>query len=208
MRISSPSSYFEAIAFLVDYENLLESCLIANGCTGNTGDSLNAGKAEVHGIEFQYRLADMFSGPQMKGGMIDTSIRYPLLISGLIQNSEYKSNTDDEINQMGKSIKYIPDFQMYVSIGMETSGWDITLGAKYLDDTWTNANNTYRTGKAWIFDLNSGMKVPVNMYGISDARLFLNVDNLFDKVIVASEHEYGKRPNKPQTVMAGFKFDF
>ena len=31
---------------------------------------------------------------------------------------------------------------------------------------------------------------------------------LFDKVIVASEHEYGKRPNKPLTVMTGVKFDF
>ena len=41
-----------------------------------------------------------------------------------------------------------------------------------------------------------------------NARLFLNVDNLFDKVIVASEHEYGKRPNKPQTIMGGMKFDF
>jgi len=25
---------------------------------------------------------------------------------------------------------------------------------------------------------------------------------------VASEHEYGKRPNKPVSVMAGVKFDF
>ena len=209
MRISSPGSYFEAIAFLVDYNNLLESCLVANGCTGNTGDSLNAGKAEVHGIEFQYRLADMFPGPQMKGGgIINTGIRYPLLISGLVQNSEYKTNTDDEVNQMGKSIKYIPDFQMYVSMGMATPTWDISIGAKYLDDTFTNASNTYKTGKAWIFDLNSGMNVPVNSYGISNARLFLNVDNLFDKVIGASEHNYGKRPNKPQTFMAGFSFDF
>ncbi|MEC7832873.1 MAG: TonB-dependent receptor [Pseudomonadota bacterium] len=209
MRISSPGSYFEAIAFLVDYNNLLESCLVANGCTGNTGDSLNAGKAEVHGIEFQYRLSDMFPGPQMKGGgIINTGIRYPLLISGLVQNSEYKTNTDDEVNQMGKSIKYIPDFQMYVSMGMATPTWDISIGAKYLDDTFTNASNTYKTGKAWIFDLNSGMNVPVNSYGISNARLFLNVDNLFDKVIVASEHNYGKRPNKPQTFMAGFSFDF
>ena len=97
---------------------------------------------------------------------------------------------------------------MYTSIGMETNDWSLALGAKYIDDTFTNDQNTFRTGKAFIFDLNAGMNVPVNSNGIKDARLFLNVDNLFDKVIVASEHEYGKRPNKPLSVMAGVKFDF
>jgi len=112
------------------------------------------------------------------------------------------------LNQMGKSIAYVPDFQFYTSLGVETNAWDVALGAKYHDDTFTNASNTYRTGKAFIFDLHGGMKLPINMGGIGEARLFLNVDNLFDKVIVASEHEYGKRPNKPLTVMTGVKFDF
>jgi len=209
LRIGTPNSFMEVIGFFVDYDNLLESCLVANGCTGNTGDQYNAGKAEVKGIEFQYRLADLFAAPQMKGASNMSSMRFPLVVSGLLQDTEYKTNTDTELNQMGNSIKYIPDFQMYASIGMETSSWDITLGAKYLDDTWTNANNTYRTGKAWIFDLQSGMNLPLGgSFGIKNARLFLNVDNLFDKVIVASEHEYGKRPNKPQTIMGGMKFDF
>jgi len=39
-------------------------------------------------------------------------------------------------------------------------------------------------------------------------KIFGKYYNLFDKVIVASEHEYGKRPNKPVSVMAGVKFDF
>ena len=208
-RMGSAASYMEVIGFFVDYENLLESCLVANGCTGNTGDQYNSGSAEVKGIEFQYRLADLFAAPQMKGVSNQNSVRFPLTISGLLQESEYGNNTDDEPAQKGKTIKYVPDFQMYASLGMETPNWDITLGGKYYDDTWTNAVNSYRTGKAWIFDLSAGMNVPMGgMYGIKGARLFLNVDNLFDKVIVASEHEYGKRPNKPQTVMGGLKFDF
>ena len=58
------------------------------------------------------------------------------------------------------------------------------------------------------FDLTSSMALPINTGGIKNARVFFNVDNLFDKVMVASEHEYGKRPNKPVSVMAGVKFDF
>jgi Fe(3+) dicitrate transport protein len=207
-RMSTPSSFFEVIGFLVDYDNLHESCLTANGCTGNIGDTTNAGEAEVKGIEFQYRMADIFAAPQMKGMSNMSSMRFPLTISGLLQDSEYKTNTDSENNQMGNSIAYVPDFQFYTSLGVETNAWDVALGAKYHDDTFTNASNTHRTGKAFIFDLHGGIKLPINMGGIGEARLFLNVDNLFDKVIVASEHAYGKRPNKPLTVMTGVKIDF
>ena len=205
-RKQTNNSYFEVIAFYNDYSQLIDSCLEANGCaSGDSGSTTNKGAAEVEGIEFQYRLNNMFATPQMKGMAGHSSVRYPLMISGMLQSSEY---TGGETSFSGNSIAYVPDFQLYTSIGMETNDWSIALGAKYQDDTFTNDANTYRTGKAFIFDLHTGMNVAVNSNGIKDARLFLNVDNLFDKVIVASEHEYGKRPNKPLSVMAGVKFDF
>ena len=147
----------------------------------------------------------MFAAPEMKGMGVTSSVRYPLMISGMLQSSEY---TGGETNYQGNSIAYVPDFQLYTSVGMETNNWSVALGAKYLDDTFTNDANTYRTGKAFIFDLHSSMNVGFNAGGIKNTKLFFNVDNLFDKVIVASEHEYGKRPNKPLSVMAGVKFDF
>ena len=205
-RKQTNNSFFEIIAFYNDYSQLIDSCLEANGCaSGDSGSTTNKGAAEVEGIEFQYRLNSMFAAPQMKGMAGHSSVRYPLMISGMLQSSEY---TGGETSFSGNSIAYVPDFQLYTSIGMETNDWSIALGAKYQDDTFTNDANTYRTGKAFIFDLHTGMNVAVNSNGIKDARLFLNVDNLFDKVIVASEHEYGKRPNKPLSVMAGVKFDF
>jgi Fe(3+) dicitrate transport protein len=205
-RKQTNNSYFEVIAFYNDYSQLIDSCLEANGCAAaDSGSTTNKGAAEVEGIEFQYRLNNMFATPQMKGMAGHSSVRYPLMISGMLQSSEY---TGGETSYSGNSIAYVPDFQLYTSIGMETNDWSIALGAKYQDDTFTNDANTYRTGKAFIFDLHTGMNVAVNSNGIKDARLFLNVDNLFDKVIVASEHEYGKRPNKPLSVMAGVKFDF
>ena len=205
-RKQTNNSYFEIIAFYNDYSQLIDSCLEANGCaSADSGSTTNKGAAEVEGIEFQYRLNNMFATPQMKGMAGHSSVRYPLMISGMLQSSEY---TGGETSFSGNSIAYVPDFQLYTSVGMETNNWSIALGAKYQDDTFTNDLNTYRTGKAFIFDLHTGMNVAVNSNGIKDARLFLNVDNLFDKVIVASEHEYGKRPNKPLSVMAGVKFDF
>ncbi|MDB3972680.1 TonB-dependent receptor [Gammaproteobacteria bacterium] len=205
-RKQTNNSFFEIIAFYNDYSQLIDSCLEANGCAASdSGSTTNKGAAEVEGIEFQYRLNNMFATPQMKGMAANSSVRYPLMITGMLQSSEY---TGGETSFSGNSIAYVPDFQLYTSVGMETNDWSIALGAKYQDDTFTDDLNTFRTGKAFIFDLHAGMNVAVNSNGIKDARLFLNVDNLFDKVIVASEHEYGKRPNKPLSVMAGVKFDF
>ncbi len=204
-RKESAGSFIEVIAFLNDYEQLNETCLEAAGCSGSTGDTTNKGQAEVKGIEFQYRINNLFAAPQMKGAGSVSSTRYPFMVTGMIQESEYKGQNTTYV---GNTIPYVPDFQFYTSLGMETNNWSVALGAKYLDDTFTNDANTYRTGKAFIFDLSSSMNLPINTGGIKNAKLFLNADNLFDKVIVASEHEYGKRPNKPLSVMAGVKFDF
>ena len=205
-RKSTAGGMFELIAFFNDYTQLIETCLEAGGCTGSTGSTTNKGAAEVKGIEFQYRVNDLFAAPQMKGsGASTSSTRYPLIISGMLQDSEYKGQNSSYV---GNSIAYVPDFQLYTSLGMVTNNWDIYLGAKYHDDTYTDDLNTYRTGKAFIFDVSAGMDVPMNFGGIKKARLFANIDNLFDKTIVASQHNYGSRPNKPLTFMAGVKFDF
>ena len=205
-RKETAGGFMEIIAFLNDYDQLNETCLEAAGCTGSSGDTTNKGQAEVKGIEFQYRVNNLFAGTEMKGApSSSSSTRYPFMITGMVQDSEYKGQNSSYV---GNSIAYVPDFQMYTSLGMETNDWSVALGAKYHDDTFTDDLNTYRTGKAFIFDLHSSMNLNMNTGGIKNAKLFFNVDNLFDKVIVASSHEYGKRPNKPVSVMAGVKFDF
>ncbi len=212
VRYSQPGSYFEAVGFFVDYDNLLESCLIANGCSSggaDQGSSSNAGEAEVYGLELQYNLDNMFAAPAMKGqGTAAASVRYPLVLSALIQHSEYKTATDSVQNRVGKDIMYIPKSQIFVGTGMYTADWELDLSAKYYDDMFVNQSNTRKTGKAWIFDVTGTHKLPALIPGTRDSKVFVHVDNLFDKVFLASEHNHGKRPNKPLTVSAGVSFGF
>jgi len=212
VRYSQPGSYFEAVGFLVDYDNLLESCTIAGGCSSGGSDlgaSKNAGEAEVYGLELQYTLDNMFAAPAMKGqGTTASAVRYPLIMSALIQKSEYKTDTDSIKGRTGKEIKYIPKSQIFVGTGMHTANWTLDLSAKYYDSMFANELNTRRTGKAWIFDLTGSHKLPAMIPGTRDSKIFVHVDNLFDKVFLASEHNHGKRPNKPLTVSAGVSFGF
>ena len=63
----------------------------------------------------------MFATPQMKGMAATSSVRYPLMITGMLQSSEY---TGGETSFNGNSIAYVPDFQLYTSWV-----WKLTTGA-------------------------------------------------------------------------------
>ena len=60
-----------------------------------------------------------------------------------------------------------------------------------------------RTESATIFDFNGSMNL--DSMGMAGSRAFLNIDNVFDKTYIGN---YGFRPNKPRTVMAGISVDF
>jgi Fe(3+) dicitrate transport protein len=129
-----------------------------------------------------------------------------MILAMTFQEAEHDVTTDDEF-QKGARIKYTPEQIYYISLGMETNVWDMAISAKYNDDVYNSGTNTaVKTDSAWIYDFRSGMNL--DGMGLQGARAFFNVDNLFDETYIASAHNYGVRPNKPQTVMAGVSFDF
>jgi Fe(3+) dicitrate transport protein len=143
----------------------------------------------------------------MKGAAnTGSGVRYPMILAVTLQEAEHDVTTDDDFYD-GNRIKYTPEQIYYISLGMETNSWDMNISAKYNDDVAnTGANNAVMTDSAWIYDFRSGMNL--DGMGLQGARAFFNVDNLFDETYIASAHNYGVRPNKPQTVMAGVSFDF
>ena len=207
-RSMGMNSQMEIIGFYVDYDNLNETCNIAAGCADASQDQKSAGEAHVTGIEFLYRVNNLFSAPQMKGAgeMAASGIRYPMIVSVTLQEAEHDVTTGTSF-QDGARIKYTPEEIYYLSIGAETNDWDVNISAKYNDEVMDSGKATaIKTESAWIYDFRSGVQLD-NM-GLAGARAYFNIDNLFDKAYVASAHNYGVRPNKPQTFMAGISFDF
>ena len=206
-RSITANSHMEIVAFLTDYENLNETCNASAGCTVGTNDQKSTGEAHAQGVEFLYRVNNLFAAPQMKGAAdTGSGVRYPMILAVTLQEAEHDATTDTKFID-GNRIKYTPEEIYYLSLGMETNSWDMNISAKYNDDVKdTGANNAVSTESAWIYDFRSGMSL--DGMGMQGARAFFNVDNLFDKSYIASAHNYGVRPNKPQTVMAGISFDF
>ena len=207
-RMSGPGSYMEIIAFHVDYENLNETCNIASGCADSSQDAKSAGEAHVTGLEFLYRVNSLFAAPQMKGAeSVGSGIRYPMAVSVTLQEAEHDVTTKSGEFEDGARIAYTPEQIYYVSLGAETNSWDMQISAKYNDDVYNKGSSSAsKTESAWIYDFRSGMDL--SAMGYAGARAFFNIDNLFDKEYIASAHNYGVRPNKPQTIMAGLSLDF
>mgnify|MGYP001235323650 CR=1 FL=1 len=202
------NSSMEIIGFHVDYENLNETCNIASGCADASQDQKNAGEAHVTGLEFLYTVNNLFASPQMKGtANTGSGIRYPMAISVTLQEAEHDVTTKSGEFVDGARIAYTPEEIYYISLGAETNNWDMQISAKYNDEVFDKgASTAVKTESAWIYDFRSGMNL--DSMGMAGARAFLNVDNLFDKSYIASAHNYGVRPNKPQTVMAGVAVNF
>ncbi len=206
-RVQKPGSYMEIIGFHTDYDTLIETCGITDGCGDSSQNAKNAGEAHVTGLEFVYNVDNMFGAPQMKGAdNMGSGIRYPLTIAFTLQEAEHDVTTSSTIVD-GARIAYTPEQIYYVSVGAETNDWSTQLSMKYNDDVYNKGVSTSdRTESASIFDFNANMALD-NM-GLAGARAFVNIDNVFDKRYIASAHNYGFNPNKPQTVMAGISLDF
>ena len=206
-RSVTPNSYMEIIGFHVDYDRLYETCNIAAGCADSANTAKNAGEAHVTGLEFVYRVNNLFAAPQMKGAAnTGSGIRYPMAVSVTVQEAEHDVTTGTSFAD-GARIAYTPEEIYYISLGAETNDWDMQISAKYNDEVYNKGVSTAaKTESAWIYDFRSAMDL--GSMGYTGARAFLNVDNLFDKQYIASSHNYGVRPNKPQTVMAGVAVDF
>jgi outer membrane receptor protein involved in Fe transport len=169
------NSQMEIIGFHVDYENLNETCNIGTGCADASQNQKNAGEAHVTGVEFLYRVNNLFAAPQMKGaGEMGSGIRYPMAVSVTYQEAEHDVTTKNGEFVDGARIAYTPEEIYYISLGAETNNWDMQISAKYNDEVFDKGSSTLIKQKALGYmTFRSGMSS--RSMGYAGARAFLNV---------------------------------
>jgi Fe(3+) dicitrate transport protein len=106
--------------------------------------------------------------------------------------------------QSGFELPYMPHHQIYLSAGLETDEWGISLGGKYVGDMRSVAGRgpipqNRLVEERWVFDLAGEYKVT------DQVSAFATVENLFDETYVAALRPAGYRPGMPLTAMAGLK---
>jgi len=192
----------ELFGFFTDYENLLGRDTLATGGTGS-GDAFNGGEVEVKGIEAvaQYNAAEIAALPE--------KYRLPLTMSYTLTQGEFKNGFTSDFSEWGTvtpgdELPYIPEHQLYLSAGLETEAWGVSIGGKYVDDMRTVAGRgaipaNQLVEAHWTVDVAGEIRLT------DQISAFATVENLFDEQYVAARRPAGARPGMPLTAMAGIK---
>jgi Fe(3+) dicitrate transport protein len=201
-RYKSGNLSGEVIGFFTDYKNLLGRDTFSSG-GGGSGDTFNGGEVHVYGLEagLGYDAAQAFD--------IGEGYRLPLAAVYTHTRSEFRNSFASSFSEWGNvqsgfELPYMPHHQVYLSAGLETDGWGISLGGKYVGDMRSVAGRgpipqNRLVEERWVFDLAGEYKVT------DQVSAFATVENLFDETYVAALRPAGYRPGMPLTAMAGLK---
>ncbi|ASM51093.1 Fe(3+) dicitrate transport protein [Pseudoalteromonas espejiana DSM 9414] len=187
----------EIIAFFSDYDNMHGNCTAAVGCSDdNIGDQYNYGEVEVSGFEFS--AARTFN---------TDNIAFPVKFTYTYTDSEFKNDFDSAIwgpVNAGDAMPYVPENQAALSLGAEFSNFVINSQMRYVSNAHADLTDSGLDAidSRVVWDLAAKYLIDANQ------KVYLSVDNLFDKTYIANRANGGIQPGKPRTVQMGYTYSF
>lgn len=197
-RFQSGGLHIEAIAFFQDYRNLQGACTASSGTGCEIGDVFNGDAVSIPGLEFT--LSHEFSWGN------NTSI--PLQISYTWMDARFESDIADSAFfgdvSSGDPVPYIPDNQLFVSLGIEHGPWSGYLSGSYVDAVCTMAS----CGPFQVTDSSTILDLGVHYQVNNNLELFTIAENLAGQLRISGRQPYGARPGKDRSWTLGARLDF
>lgn len=196
----------ELVGFFNDYSQLTGSCSFSNGCDNSDIDSqVNAGEAEVYGIEAAWKLT-----PEMAGYAFPTSLTYTFT------QAEFGTNFTDtkgafgdngQIIVEGDELAYVPQHRLNAQFGIQRNAWKANLSALYQSEMRDTPGQGAIADNE-IIDAYMVIDVSASYQVLSALQLYTTVDNLMGNDYVVASMPYGYRPGKPRSANLGVKYKF
>jgi Fe(3+) dicitrate transport protein len=188
---------FEAMFFFNDYENLVGVCTNSSGGNCDPGDAFNGEGVKIPGLELSFQT--WFEAGDYW--------QIPVQLVYTWMNAEFQSGFKSEffgVVEKGDPVPYVPDNQLWASLGLQGGPWSFWVSGNYVDSVCTRAScdDFEKTDSAIIFDFSAHYEINKNW------ELYCLVENLADEIHIVGRDPYGARPNKPRTFMLGAKFGF
>ena len=173
------------------------NCTASVGCNDdNIGDQYNYGEVEVSGFEFS------------AGRTFNTaSVAFPVKLTYTYTDSEFKNTFDSEIwgsVEKGDAMPYVPENQVALSFGAEVNNFVVNSQIRYVSDAHADLTNSGLNAidSRVVWDLAAKYLIDENQ------KVYLSVDNLFDKTYIANRANGGIQPGKPRSVQMGYSYSF
>lgn len=195
----------DTAAFFTDFSNLIGT---DNGLANGT--NLNAGSAEVYGLEGIVRYdpaistGASFNVPVYVSATWTSAELKDALIAGGGENI-YAGGTD------GSAIPYVPSVKLAAGIGFATDQWGVNLDAYYASKSFGTAANldapstSSRQGKIdplFTVDFSAHYTLSDNL------KLVGGIQNIFDQRAITTRIPEGPRTNLPRTWFTGIEATF
>jgi Fe(3+) dicitrate transport protein len=187
----------EAMFFFNDYENLVGRCTNSSGGHCEPGQAFNGQGVHIPGLEVTMNGAVPGTG----AWSLTWQLAYTWMNAEF--QSDFKSDFFGEVLK-GDPVPYIPQHQLWASLGLDRENWSFNLSGNYVDSVCTQAScgRFEKTEAATIFDLSAHYRIN------NSWELYAIVENVGDQVYIAGREPYGARANKPRTLLAGARFEF
>jgi Fe(3+) dicitrate transport protein len=204
VRYARGAAALEAIAFLVDYENLVGTCTASTGGNCTIGDQFDGGEVRVHGLE----LVAAWDA----GDVLGSSWSIPLSAvytwtDGEFRNSFQSGFAEWGTVEAGDVLPLVPEHQLTLNAGLEAQRWRTYLTMNYVDEARSTAGSgpipaDERIDSRTLFDLSAEYDLT------AAASLFGSVTNLTDETYNVAFRPAGARPGAPRSWLAGVKIRF
>lgn len=198
LRYNDGRTFVEAIGFWNEYSNLVGVCTLSSGAGCEVGDVFSGDAARVKGLEFTF------------GRDLSNSARFglPFNLVYTWTDGEFRSDLADTnffgAVEKGDPIPYLPDHELYVSLGLEVADWAVNASVNYIDSVCAFAacGEFERTDSATIVDLAAEYNLTrdVQIYGLAR--------NLFEEDGIAGRQPRGARPNLDRAFIGGVRVRF
>jgi Fe(3+) dicitrate transport protein len=205
IRFKDENKFFETVAYLNDYSNLITNDTASSGGLG-TGDPFNGGEVTSYGLE-------VAGGIDLKAIAFNQSFKFPLTLSYTFNHSEFDTSFDagglDEWGEVtkGDELPYIANHQFGLNAGMEVGKLAFYLSNKFVSAMRTTAGSGSiakddKIPSHFVTDFSAFYEFQ------EDKEIFIAVDNIFDRQYAVSMRPAGLRPGKPMTAKIGVSIGF
>jgi Fe(3+) dicitrate transport protein len=197
LRYDGSRLQLEAMTFFNDYENLVGVCTNSSGGNCEPGQTFNGEGVHVPGLEFSF-ATNFAAGDDW---------RLPVQLTYTWMDAEFQTDFQSEFFgdvRRGDPVPYVPDQQLWASIGLERGPWSFYVSGNHLEEVCTEAScgDFEKTEAATIFDLSAHYRMSGGL------ELYAVAENLSDELYIAARDPYGARSNKPRTLVLGMKYAF
>lgn len=190
----------EVVGFYNDYRNMLGRATLSSG-SANPGDLYNGGKVAVLGLEASFG----YDAAQLLG--LDLAL--PLRLAYTFTRAEFRSAFESNFEQwgsveVGDRLPYLPEHQLYASLGVDRGPLGMTLSGSYVGRMRTEAGQgelSPGTGTDPHLILDLSATYVFNSW----SQFYVSGQNLTDRSYIVSRHPAGARPGLPRTFAVGLR---